>query len=249
MNDCWAKSLGGCTGGISGEHIVSNGLFDDLVDVNGFSWCKNDWKTIGISRLTRKCLCKAHNSELSPVDAAAIQAFETFRKQTEMSNERGKHPDRIYETVTLSIDASALERWLLKTLINISFGGEHYVGYDSVAVGWPCSHLVRAAFGRDKFREHNGMRVAYKEGGLLHSQDRIQYAPIIKDGKYVFGGRFSFRGTLLFLDISPSGIDTPFEQIPGMQEEWKNVFLSKKFKQIKATHNGRLSHVINFEWE
>ena len=34
---CWAHTLGGCDGGITGEHVLSSGLFiNGFVDVVGF---------------------------------------------------------------------------------------------------------------------------------------------------------------------------------------------------------------------
>jgi hypothetical protein len=58
---------------------------------------------------------------------------------------------------------------------------------------------------------------------------------------------FSFRGILLFLDISPDGIKKiPFDLISPTQTDWHNVSLSKRLKQIKSTQGGKLSHVINF---
>jgi hypothetical protein len=92
------------------------------------------------------------------------------------------------------------------------------------------------------------MYVAYKEGGVINSSDTVQFAPIIKDNKYIYGGKFSFRGILLFIDITPGGMNVPFEDIPGTTEEWENIYLSKKFKQIKAAHGKKISHVVNFNW-
>jgi hypothetical protein len=247
MEDCWANILKDCDGGISREHIVSKSLFTSpQVDVNGFAWCKNETKRIGLSSLTKKCLCKEHNSRLSPLDSAASHAFDTLRQQTKLSNERAKYPDKKFKKITFSLNASALEKWLLKTLINISYDSEYYIGHDSESLGRPSKHLVNVVFGIERFSRNNGMYVAYKEGGEINSQDTVGFSPIIKDTKYIYGGKFTFRGILLFLDISPDGIKVPFEDIPGTREEWKNIYLSKKFKQIKATHSGRLSHVVNF---
>jgi len=41
MSESWASCLGGCDGGMSAEHIVSEGLFESqCVQVQGFHWCK-----------------------------------------------------------------------------------------------------------------------------------------------------------------------------------------------------------------
>jgi hypothetical protein len=73
--------LGACSGGFTGEHIVSAGLFDgDAITVKGFPWCLEEQKTIGLSSLTGTMLCKQHNNDLSPLDAATIDAFDILRE-------------------------------------------------------------------------------------------------------------------------------------------------------------------------
>ena len=93
MKNCWANILHDCNGGISREHIVSKSLFiSSQIDVKGFSWCKEQSKLVCLANLTKKCLCKKHNSNLSPLDLAAAHAFATLRKQTRLlMKERGVH--------------------------------------------------------------------------------------------------------------------------------------------------------------
>jgi hypothetical protein len=249
MEKCWANILNNCDGGISREHIVSKSLFTSTeIDVKGFPWCKEETKRIGIEAITKKCLCRKHNSELANLDAAASHAFNVLRQQTRLSNDRSKEPDKKFKKVTFSINATTLERWLLKALINFSYNSEYFIGHESNEKGRASDYLVKVVFGIEPFRENNGMYVAYKQGGVINSTDTVQFAPIIKDNKYIYGGKFSFRGILLFMDITPDGMNIPFEDIPGTDEEWKNIYLSKKFKQIKATYGNRISHVVNFNW-
>jgi hypothetical protein len=67
---------------MSGEHIISQALFDDkMIMVQGFKWCAEP-KSIAKAALTRKILCRAHNSELSDLDGAAKDAFDIFREAT-----------------------------------------------------------------------------------------------------------------------------------------------------------------------
>lgn len=250
MEKCWANVLNNCDGGISREHVVSKCLFTSSeIDVKGFSWCKVQSKRIGIEAITKKCLCRKHNSELTNLDAAASHAFDVLRKQTKLSNDRSKEPGKRFKKFTFSINATALEKWLLKSLINFSYGSEYFIGHESNKKGMPSEHLVKVVFGIESFCAINGMYVAYKKGGLINFTDTVQFAPIIKDQKYIYGGKFTFRGVLLFMDISPDGMKIPFEDIPGTNHEWENIYLSKKFKQIKATHGNRVSHVVKFNWD
>jgi hypothetical protein len=151
MNKCWASCLGDCDGGMSREHIVSESLFEsEYIDVSGYSWCKEGPKRIGLGSFTKKALCRKHNSNLSKVDTAGAHAFRVLREQTKLTFERGKEPNKKYPKVSFSVDASGLELWILKTLINISYGGEHFVGPNSHQRGLPSDDLVRAVFGQHR---------------------------------------------------------------------------------------------------
>jgi hypothetical protein len=234
---------------MSGEHIVSQSLFaSEYVDVSGFHWCKNETKRIGLASLTKNALCRAHNSRLSPLDARAAHAFDVLRQQTKLTNDRAKDPNRKYKTITFSLNASTLERWLLKTLINVGYGGNHFIGPKSLQEGYPSEDLVHVAFGNRKFPPENGLYVASKTGMALNFVDTVQIATLLKDQKYIHGARFTFRGVYMFLDLVPGGLKVPFEEIPGIPSDWHFVTLSKPFRQLKATMGSRISHVVNFNW-
>ena len=249
MEKCWASCLGDCDGGISGEHIVSKALFESqVVNVRGFHWCKHEFKKIGLASLTKNALCRKHNSQLSPIDLKASYAFDVLRQQTKLHNERARYPHRKHKKIVYSINASELERWLLKTLINITYGGNFFIGPDSAQVGLPSDDLVRMAFSYKKFPDKNGLFVAAKTGLNLHFTDAFHFCSLIKDKEYVCGGYFVFRGVYMFLDLVPGGLKIPFEQIPGTDSNWHNIRLIKQFRQIKVTLGKRVHQVIDFKW-
>lgn len=128
MNRCWARSLGNCSDKMSKEHTVTAGLFPDSVIVQGFSWCKVEPKKIGLAGLTKKILCTTDNSNLSPVDNAAIDAFKVFQESVRLTSVREKMNERRWKVSRMLIDGLALERWFLKTLINAAFDGEQKIG-------------------------------------------------------------------------------------------------------------------------
>ncbi len=54
---CWAAALADCDQKISREHVVSQCLFEtDEIIVQGFQWCLNEPKSIGLSNLVGKIL-------------------------------------------------------------------------------------------------------------------------------------------------------------------------------------------------
>ena len=121
--NCWAASLGDCDDKITREHVISQCLFKgDEITVQGFPWCLNEPKTIGLSNLVAKILCRKHNNNLSDLDAAALRAFDVLRESIRMNDVRGKLKQRFWRIKHFKIDGPLLERWFLKTLINLSFG-------------------------------------------------------------------------------------------------------------------------------
>jgi hypothetical protein len=57
---------------MSAEHLVSRALFPESVTIQGFEWCRETPKMIGINSLTSNVLCRHYNSALSELDAAAL---------------------------------------------------------------------------------------------------------------------------------------------------------------------------------
>lgn len=77
---CWARAVSTCSKEMSGEHLVSKALFPDSVNIQGFKWCHDRPKAIGINSLTANVLCRDHNSELSDLDNAALRAWEALKR-------------------------------------------------------------------------------------------------------------------------------------------------------------------------
>ena len=104
------------------RYRVSEGilkLFPGGVAVKGFPWCRDEHKTIGVGSVTAKRLCKHHNSKLSKTDDAAIIFFKALRDQFESTA----------KSRTVKVSRNNLERWFLKTAINLSLAG--------TAAPWP----------------------------------------------------------------------------------------------------------------
>ena len=250
MKFCWAACLGGCSGKRSREHIVSPSFFDgESIMVSGFSWCKNKEKEIGLSSLTAKILCVKHNNDLSDVDIAAAHAFDVFREASKLSNIRKKMKPRLWRVVKYSIHGLLLERWFLKTLINISSNSEYRIGNLAKKAGQPSESLVKIAFGHQAFTGGSGLYSAAHVGQKIHSSDRIIFAPLIKHEDYIAGGLFSFRGSRFLLFLDPEGPPTKRPigiGFPG--DDWSNSHLNYHIEKIRFTQGKYLSQVIEIKW-
>jgi hypothetical protein len=101
---------------------------------------------VGISSVTANILCRTHNSDLSPLDSCAQQAFTVFRDVSAISAIREdlvrsptatKPKIHLWRLKTYKIDGKKPERWYLKTLINICYDQDHAIGRDSSNIGKP----------------------------------------------------------------------------------------------------------------
>jgi hypothetical protein len=178
---CWAKCIGGCDDSQSREHLISASLFDEgKIRVEGFPWCKGTTREIGLSSLTAKILCKAHNSELSPVDDAGAQALDVVRKIMQFSNIRQKLRPGRWNILKYRLDGRMLERWFLKTLINLSLGGQYPIGRGSTKAGEPSEGLVRIAYGLSHFEGRAGLFSIARLGMKLNPRDAVSFGPLCK---------------------------------------------------------------------
>jgi hypothetical protein len=220
---CWASSLGDCDR-MSKEHIVSKALFlGDTVEVHGFPWCKDAPKTIGMRNLTTTILCRRHNSLLSPVDQAAVRAFQALREMTRVSMLRLGMRDKFCRVVKYHVDGPKLERWFLKTLINLIAGTAIRIG-DATNGGIPTSELVEIAFGYRTFTPRAGLFAAIYVGQRVDPGENVQVAPLQRDGR-VEGGLFSFRGHRFLLFLNSAG---PPDRLSGIRlgdDDWSDCQL------------------------
>src|SRR6266436_2016434 len=153
MKDCWAACLGNCSDKISREHIISANLFlSDKIMVQGLSFCRDEPKEIGQAALTRKILCTKHNSDLSEIDAAAGDSINALRKATQLSNLRVERKIKHPRIIRFQIDGPTLERWFLKTFINIVYKQCYPIGSPSAKVWTPSCDLVEVAFQRKELK-------------------------------------------------------------------------------------------------
>lgn len=231
---CWAAALGDCSEKMSREHTVSRSLFSDEIIVQGFPWCSKEPKKIGISSLVRKILCQKHNNGLSELDTAALDAFNVFRESIRLNDVRGKlKRPPIWNVKRLTIDGPRLERWFLKTLINLSFGGEWTIGRGSHPVGAISQELVEVAFGLRRFENGAGLYLSARKGENIDSFDHVSITPLT-EGTNLCAGRFKFRGFTYFLNLLPERFHTAGESHLLYQEVTH-----------KCNVQGRLSHIIH----
>jgi hypothetical protein len=201
VDGCWAAPLCECGGKLTREHVVSECLFNDEdIDVKGFPWCVDKAKRIRPERLTAKILCQKHNSESSNLDATALKAFDAFRESVRLTDIRGKLPNTRWTFKHMKIDGPKLERWFLKTLMNMSVGGKWIIGPGDYAPGVVPKYLAEVAFGKREFEQGAGMYVAGRKGDTILSQDGVSITAKTF-GQNLVGATFNFRGYTFYLNL------------------------------------------------
>jgi hypothetical protein len=198
-------------------------------------------KTIGLSGLVAKILCRKHNSHLSGLDETALDTFDAFRESVRLNKVRTGLRAKSWRNKLFVIDGARLERWFLKTLINLSVGSEWIVGPGVHPEGMPSEHLVKVAFGMEQFEEGAGLYIAGLTGEKIDSMDGVHVTPRTH-GPNLVGGAFTFRGYRFHLNLLPE----------RLRMDGQSHLLYRDSKMVFRVPNsvGRrlLSHEIRYKW-
>jgi hypothetical protein len=187
MDRCYARHLGGCGGGISGEHFISKALLKRIeaagggVYVSGFPWLKDapGRKRVGIGSLVANVLCRDHNSRLSDLDATGNQLVEMIEQSH--GKERG--------FALRSVDGENFERFLLKVLCGIlasratrSGPGPEVIEMD------PPAEWVDILFGRSDFPLRAGLYLPVELNDVWREEpNAYAIAPLLMNDSGVAG--------------------------------------------------------------
>lgn len=260
MIDCWASIIGNCSDKMSKEHMVSKGLFKEdsrykkgVITMYGLPWCENSPKEIGISSAQSKILCGYHNNVLSPLDSEAVKTFSIFRDIWDIIQHAKGRKINVKREIKHEINGVLLERWFLKTAIDIL-----YVGL--LKVDKPPRELVEIAYGIKKFPNGVGLCIAGKIGGQrIDSDDDLKFVPIIKNEDELVMCIFEFRGwkfvlpliplpipyLLNFIDHSPSG----YIPVDNFITDFFKAKVVYHIKDLEFKIGDNILVDVNFSWQ
>lgn len=185
---CWAAHVGGCSEKLSREHLISRSLFPNpTVLVEGFDWCKEP-RTVGIDALTRKILCARHNCALSTADEVIARFNDTAN----------------LTAAGITISGRLLERWFLKTLVNLSIGTKDHIGdgMSESEAGWPSPYLAAVVFGSIPFTHKMGLYTLNCPESYKYRQGEILFVPLTRENR-IGGALFGVAGMYFFLSLRP----------------------------------------------
>lgn len=213
---CWARCLGDCSLKISREHVISRALFSTpTVRVAGWPWAATA-KEVGLNALTKKILCTRHNSELGGgADVEAAHLMECLDKALQIKPSVAK--DRVSVRLQISeVNLPLLERWALKTLINITVGSEYVLGVEGGSPGAPSDALVAIAFGQRQFSGRAGLYFATNVNLDVREGGGYAVTPFADQSRQIVGASFFFKGIHMTLWLDPK---EPPQRVPFSRPE------------------------------
>ncbi|TGK92799.1 hypothetical protein [Leptospira levettii] len=246
---CYASILNNCSNIQSKEHIFSRNIFSEKIALQGFPWCLNEPKEIGIDSAVARILCTTHNKLLINFDSAAGNFF---RLMQEFSNHEAKMKARnysFYEKKRYNINGYLLEKWFVKTLLNIlfyqNFEANHNINLE---------YLLEILYNGKNFENPYGLSIMVAYGSSIGTQDSIFIVPTISQiTKEIVGALFKFRGIKFFLKIKPehpeSNSDIIF--VDSDQQEWNGLNGLWHPNRINMTipNTKKIFQTIDFHWK
>ena len=182
---------------MSGEHVFSDALFTRP--------CSCAMVTDGVKRIRRgeptpnaeraNILCRHHNSTLTELDQLAGK----------IANFQARANDEHFQD-TLYVEGELLERWLLKTVVNVA------------AAGWagrrkwlPSPDIVAAIFGHTPVPDGVGLFSVDGVDRNLHPQVGVSFTPILlndAEGPRLLGAYVTVHGMPLFAALDTALVAT-----------------------------------------
>lgn len=251
MQNCWAFSNGDCSGKLTGEHIISKGIFkENNIYVKGFDWCINDYQAIGLNSLTKKVLCNKHNSTLSPVDVGGINAINSLERVFSLCNELDLNNSKIINLQIPNIDGHLFERWLLKVAINLIAGSDIILGDMGEESGKPPPYLIDVVFGKLDFSHFMGLYFLISENSHLSANTEIAITPLIKENR-IGGYYFSIFGFDFVLSLFPGPPPTSLREIgiTGLPDHVLDSYWIYRCPKIMAQKGLSKSHEVVIDWK
>jgi hypothetical protein len=245
MRECWANSLGGCSETISGEHLVSRGLFDTGgVIVQGLPWCRNEPKTIGLSSLVKNTLCREHNSRLSEADESAKKLRDQLRV---MAGSLADEPVAdSHQPSAGDINGYSIERWCAKTIVNFASGTVTKIG-NSWHRGKPSRSLTEIIFAQRQFQPQAGLYWVGEPGENIVVDDGVRVMFFSDGESRVQGARFTLFGFTLLLRLT-KGNPGPLSLRDGTGGvSYPKLLYRPRHFGVKNLLNS--THALQFSWD
>lgn len=189
---CYLSATGACSDQISKEHLISHAVLKVLAEksigISGVPWLKpGETKVLPFGSLVSNCLCIAHNSSLTNLDATAGKFFEAFQRCG--TTETGPPLQFLF-------NGHDIERWMLKMLAGMA--ASNYLAADGEVLAnglHPTIDVVGLLQDPTKWVPPLGLYFTQRLGQRFLRQDIFHLAPLSTiDGKEISGMLADLQG-------------------------------------------------------
>lgn len=154
-----------------------------------------------------------------------------------------------WNIVKYYIDGLLLERWFLKTTINLASLGDTPVGEGGQKAGGLDPELVRAAYGETSLSPPAGLYLL--PAREIPFSDSFDFTPLVMNQSFLTGAVFTFRGLTFMLFLAPYGVPDSLNCVEGLQ-----LYLGDDLKLedhlhpegLDIRHGKYMSHRLVFSW-
>lgn len=254
---CWANVLDDCQGPLTGEHTPSAAVWPGVegqqnrrgrlrqhVDVRGTGRHAQADRRRTVRRLTRPILCDFHNPATNVLDTTAGQLARAIDEFIEERENRLRMPHRNWDARTIEVDGRMLERWFLKSIINMEFNCGLPIGDPNERAGWPTRALVEMVFGRCLVRPPYGLFLVDDPGRRFTlGRDEFRFSSLVGPaGTHIICGLLEFRGLMFGVNL------TNVPLAPGVFDEPLGFVNSRIQQPFNELHCAQTNVHVRLRW-
>jgi hypothetical protein len=205
VSGCYMKELGSCKAPISSEHLVSESVLEVLkgegdLGVSGAPWMSPcETRRMPIKSLTANCLCKYHNSLLSPLDFAAAEFFSVLKSYLEQLGGR---------SAEFLISGHDIERWLLKSIKAMAVSGNLGRGKEKLPGAFANDLAVLNMLVEPTcWPQGTGLYYIMSQGQVFENESRFDLKPYINAQDEIYGCALNILGVGFVLMLEPPDLN------------------------------------------
>ena len=176
---CWAKNVSPCCNTQSSEHYISQGLFSSkMLYVQNAPFLGGVSKEISKASLTRNCLCKKHNEQLSIYDGEAIHYGRSLKYCLELSLKRRKSNAQKFSLHSKTINYDRFNRWYIKTYLGLV----EFFRYESAI---DKDELAKLVYSTSSIKHYMHLEAAMSIQEEFQIKECVSVAPLEKNEKTI----------------------------------------------------------------
>lgn len=238
---CWAQARGHCAPFAPAHIPLRHAFGTHMVAAEGLPSSPARPRLFGIASLCGRVLCARHHALLSPLDGAALHAFRALA-HFDRTLDRGRA--RTLEPLSYEVDATLLQRWLLKVTIDLLSLEPVLVADDGRRAGQPSAQMLAVVFGDEPFPGAMGLEVARQIDMGRRFDPTLRFRPVLDEaGRRARGAVFEYRGLAMLLHLDRAA---PVEVDAG---SWRGGLSGRAFRDVRyIDRNGIDLPAVSFAW-